>query len=109
MPDRPKRPCARPGCPALVESGYCPEHARSGTEFGRESSDKRGYDYRWRKFRESYLKQSENVICADCRVQRSTDIHHLKKLKDFPQLKYVLSNLLGLCAKCHSVRTAAGE
>jgi 5-methylcytosine-specific restriction protein A len=26
MPHHPLKPCRQPGCPALVSSGYCPEH-----------------------------------------------------------------------------------
>jgi len=37
------------------------------------------------------------------------EIHHIKKLKDHPELKYDENNLIGLCKMHHSVRTARGE
>ena len=30
MPTRPLRPCAQPGCPALVQAGRCPVHGGTG-------------------------------------------------------------------------------
>ena len=29
VPSKPKKPCAYPGCPALVTGRYCEEHARN--------------------------------------------------------------------------------
>ena len=37
MPKRPLRPCRQPGCPNLVEKGYCPEHKRKEQRNVRES------------------------------------------------------------------------
>ena len=55
MPRKPKKPCKHPGCPKLVEGTYCEEHALlHGQERG--DSAVRGYDSKWRKARERFLK-----------------------------------------------------
>ena len=55
MPRKPKKPCKHPGCPRLVEGTYCEEHALlHGQERG--DSAVRGYDSKWRKARERFLK-----------------------------------------------------
>lgn len=71
----------------------------------------RGYDYRWQQFRERYL--AEHPLCKDCEergiVTPATDIHHIKKLKDHPDLKYDERWLRALCKADHDRRTARGE
>lgn len=111
---RPKRPCARPGCPRLVLRGYC-FHCRPAEitrqqsyERQRGNSSQRGYDQDWRAFRDWFLAQPENKICALCGCQPSTDVHHLKKLREYPELRLVPSNCRGLCHACHSSVTARG-
>ena len=108
MPFRPKHPCAHPGCPELVESGqkYCEKHKPLHKEDGR-SAAKRGYDSKWRKFRKRYLEA--NPLCAECMRQgmyvKATDVDHIKPLRDFPELKYEISNLQPLCHRHHSEKT----
>lgn len=31
----------------------------------------------------------------------ATEVHHIKELKDYPELALVDSNLIGLCWRCH--------
>lgn len=66
----------------------------------------RGYDYQWQVFRRGYLQA--HPICYDCGAE-ATDLHHIVKLKDRPDLKYDEQNLLALCYRCHQVRTSRGE
>lgn len=112
---RPKRPCAAPACAALVDCGYCTQHQAGNAAAGRlyenhrGNSARRGYDWRWRRFRDWFLSQPENVICADCRVKPSIEVHHVKKVRDYPELKLEPSNCRGLCKGCHSARTLAGQ
>jgi 5-methylcytosine-specific restriction protein A len=75
----------------------------------RQHAAARGYDYQWQKFREMYL--ASNPLCMDCLpiVTAATDIHHRKKLRDRPELKYEEENLMALCKACHDRRTAKGE
>jgi 5-methylcytosine-specific restriction protein A len=74
----------------------------------RGSASARGYDAKWRKFRKWFL--SRHPLCTDCTGTRSaTEVHHIQKLVDAPQLKCVEDNCMALCHSCHSVRTGKGE
>jgi 5-methylcytosine-specific restriction protein A len=116
MPYRIERPCKAYMCPNTTsnKSGYCDEHQGLAREH-RGSAYSRGYNGRWDRFRTRYLR--EHPLCADCLEdplpglppQPATEIHHVKKLRDFPDLKYKNSNLRGLCKRHHSMRTARGE
>jgi len=108
--------CNYPTCSKLLsEGGYCSKHLQQSpskiADDNRGNSNARGYDYRWRQFRESYLR--EHPLCADCAakgiVTVATEIHHIQKLALHPELKYDDDNLLCLCHRCHSVRTANNE
>lgn len=110
--NRGKRPCAAPGCGALVESGYCATHAatlRQHYEERRGSSAQRGYDGAWRRFRKYFLADPENVVCADCKRKPSAEVHHVKKIAEFPELRLEPNNCVALCKACHSARTLRGE
>lgn len=63
MPRKPKKPCKHPGCPKLVDGMYCEEHA---SLHGQERGDSavRGYDSKWRKARERFLKC--HPLCVQC-------------------------------------------
>jgi 5-methylcytosine-specific restriction enzyme A len=98
------RPCLRPGCPQLVDAGYCKEH-RSAEHRG--SSAARGYDSVWERFRAWFVRR--HPICADCSIKPTKEVHHVRKLRDYPELRLVESNCMGLCKACHAIRTARGE
>ncbi|MVB12344.1 hypothetical protein CAFE_30770 [Caprobacter fermentans] len=112
MPQRIERPCKAFLCPNTTSNpnGYCDEHQALARE-RRGSARKRGYDTRWEKFRARYLR--EHPLCVDCeaehRLTPSTEVHHIHRLRDYPELKYAESNLMALCHQCHSKRTARGE
>ena len=116
MPHRLARPCKAFGCPNTTSNpnGYCDEHQALAKHYGvgaRENSYRRGYNKRWEKFRIRYLQK--HPLCMDCkaehRLEPSTEVHHKKKLRDYPELKYAENNLMALCHQCHSKRTARGE
>jgi 5-methylcytosine-specific restriction enzyme A len=77
----------------------------------RPPSSQRGYNSSWRTVRGHHLL--ENPLCVDCLkhgiYMEGTDVHHIKKLKDYPELRDVPGNLMTLCKSCHSIRTARGE
>jgi len=100
------RPCAQPGCPELVEAGRCQAHQRT-KEARRGNSAERGYDSDWKRFREWFVRR--HPLCADCCIKKTTDVHHVKKLAEFPELRLAESNCMGLCHECHAVRTQRGE
>lgn len=116
MPYRIERPCRAHLCPNTTsnKNGYCEEHQALALRDidRRQSASKRGYDQRWNKFRHKYLQ--DNPLCVDCISNGTpptpaTDVHHIKKLRDYPELKYNKDNLMALCHECHSKRTAKGE
>lgn len=107
LPNPAKRECSQVGCHDLVDKGRCTAHAVR-VEY-RQTARQRGYDARWEKFRKWFLSKPENCVCKDCERVASVHVHHIKKLRDYPKLKCVESNCMGLCGVCHAVRTAIGE
>jgi len=116
MPKRPKRPCAHPGCPELVEypDRYCEKHKRernrSRREYDKErgTAAQRGYDARWRKVRKRFL--AENPLCTECmkegRLTPATVVDHIVPHKGDPELFWDESNWQPLCKQCHDRKTA---
>lgn len=78
---------------------------------GRKSSCKRGYGRDWQRFRRDYLAM--NPMCEDCKGEKRTtaaqELHHIKKVKDRPDLRLDPDNVMGLCKSHHSIRTKRGE
>lgn len=114
MPRRPKKPCAHPGCPELVEAGerYCKVHKRQEQkryDQQRGTAAQRGYNSRWRRYREWYLKQ--HPLCVQCqkegRLIPATDVDHIIPVSgpDDP-LFWDEKNHQALCHSCHSRKTA---
>ncbi|MCK4302821.1 MAG: HNH endonuclease [Candidatus Eisenbacteria sp.] len=102
MPLRPLRPCAKPGCPALVrESRFCPDHAKDDPQLKTRREKKRDPFYgtaAWRKTRAIFLRR--NPICNRCGAV-ATIAHHEKEIKDGGK-PLALGNLEALCAGCHA-------
>ena len=73
----------------------------------RGSAASRGYDSRWAKFRAAY--QRRNPLCVQWKragiIRPATQVDHIKPLSAGGD-KYNESNLQGLCATCHSKKTA---
>jgi 5-methylcytosine-specific restriction protein A len=96
----------------LVQSGRCAAHERQrnrAVDERRGNSSERGYDAAWQRFRAAYL--AEHPLCVDCepRISISTDVHHMKKVRDYPELRLDPDNCMALCHACHSARTKRGE
>jgi len=107
MPSKPQHACSFPHCVARVADGYyCPEHKTTSDQY-RGSSAERGYDGDWRKFRLWFIER--HPFCFDCKIVATKDVHHVLKLVEYPALRLVESNCLGLCHDCHAVRTGRGE
>ena len=103
-------------CGRATSGVQCAHHAQpvrvvGGYESKRKSPSKRGYNYKWQQFRARYLKA--NPWCCDCAAKEkwvsAREVHHVEKLADRPDLKYTLTNLMGLCATCHAARSRRGE
>jgi 5-methylcytosine-specific restriction protein A len=109
MPKKALKPCGYPGCPELVESGYCKRHAhaRNGA-FVREPNRQRLYDRRWQKIRERQFAQHPwcEMCLKDGRHIPATDVHHVIRHGGDINLFYT-SPLMSLCHECHSRLTSA--
>ena len=61
----------------------------------------RGYNYRWRKLRDSYLRDV-NWRCEEC-GNRAKYVHHIEPVSVVPGLVLSRPNLRALCTQCHVV------
>ncbi|MFQ9545600.1 MAG: HNH endonuclease [Clostridium sp.] len=59
----------------------------------------------WKKLRQEVINQS-NKECQLCKakgkVSTATTVHHIKHLKDHPELALTRSNLMAVCKECHN-------
>lgn len=94
---------------AKTHSTAATRGSRTAHERWRGSSASRGYDRQWRKYRQAYL--AEHPLCVACqrdgRLTAALHIDHVKPVdgQDDP-LFWEESNHQGLCASCHSQKTA---
>ncbi|OOR12580.1 HNH endonuclease [Bacillus cereus] len=64
---------------------------------------KHGY---WKNNIRLLVLERDNNECQECKRQGrqgpGRNVHHIKELRDRPDLAYVLSNLETLCIQCHN-------
>src|SRR5947199_100548 len=64
----------------------------------------------WRKYRAWFL--AVNPLCIECeaagRTVPTTEVDHVKKRKDHPELAFNPDNCRALCKGCHSRNTQQG-
>lgn len=112
MTYKPQAICGWPGCNTLIltkpgEPYRCSKHPvldRAPDE--RVSADKRGYDSKWRKLRDIYIKQ--HPICEPqyvCDGSPSVDVDHIVPIAADWQLRLNESNLQAICRACHAHKT----
>lgn len=41
---------------------------------------------------------------SDRKIRRAEEVHHIKELKEYPELKLCDDNLISLCTICHNIR-----
>ncbi len=109
-----KRPCARPGCTALVVRGYCDgckaKAPAARYEKERGSSAARGYGYRWQKASKAYLRA--HPIAVDWfkehqgRVYAAEVVDHIVPHRGDMKLFWDPKNWQGLTKKDHDRKTA---
>ena len=77
----------------------------------RASAAARGYDPRWRRYRDVYL--SRNPWCRRCAGRgvdtRATVVNHIRPHKGSTRLFWLRSNHEPLCATCHNGPTQSYE
>jgi 5-methylcytosine-specific restriction protein A len=110
------------GCGVLVERGRCAAHQKQQQQQAdstRGNSAERGYTWRWRKARESWLRS--HPLCGD-RHRGSSDQHslclqqgrvsaahvvdHIVPHKGDDDLFWNSDNWQSLCTDCHNMKTA---
>lgn len=117
-----QRPCARPGCHNLVDSGLCDDCARE-RERQRGSAHARGYTRRWEKYRLWFLHR--NPFCGDrlpgtaatmdsrCAVEQRVTIarvvDHIVPHRGDQRLFWERTNHQSLCKDCHDAKTRSGR
>ena len=62
---------------------------------------------RWKRFRKRILVRDE-YTCQRCkkygRVTQAREVHHIKRLEEFPELAYDPKNCVSLCKACHNMQ-----
>jgi len=109
MPYAAKRPCAAPGCTALVDSTrYCAEHARpqnGAWDHGGKNARQRGYTWAWQRQRRWLL--SHEPLCRICAkngaVRLAVEVDHIQPKAQGGTDD--LANLQPLCRSCHDAKT----
>ena len=103
VPSRPLRPCAQPGCPALVAQGSrCPAHATQHNRVHKAAQRGVYSSARHRAWRLMVL--ARDPLCVDCHRRPSTDADHIIPLAMGGG--WALENGAGRCHRCHSRKTA---
>lgn len=114
MPGKALRPCRHTGCRELVTTGYCIKHKQEKHQRYdryRGSSASRGYDARWRRYREEYLKG--HPLCVEClktnMITAATVVDHIIPHKGDNNLFWDAQNHQALCKGCHDRKTASED
>jgi 5-methylcytosine-specific restriction enzyme A len=58
----------------------------------------------WQAVRHAVLER-DSWTCQHCGSRRRLEVHHVKRVADFPALAFTPSNCLVLCASCHTKET----
>lgn len=109
MPYSSKRPCAHPGCTALVKFGYCDAHKPADVPVSEDRKAKMRLYGRaaWQRARRAQL--AEFPWCARCLRANiwtpATDVHHLTPHHGDLEI-FIASPKESLCHSCHSIVTA---
>jgi 5-methylcytosine-specific restriction protein A len=102
--------CLTPGCDGYADkTGYCATH-RQAFKQQRDSQQAKRSDSRWLKVRA--LKLQSNPLCEDCldhgKYTWAQEVHPLKPIEKYPELRLNADNLRSLCVGCHAKRTEKG-
>lgn len=105
-----KKFCRKRGCPKLTSGKYCEDHMSQEQLYNQErgTAAQRGYDAKWRKARARYI--ANNPLCKKCfeqgKVIAATVVDHITPHRGDMVLFWNEKNWQGLCASCHSRKTA---
>jgi 5-methylcytosine-specific restriction protein A len=109
MPNAPRHPCNRPGCPTLTDKRFCDTHSRECRR--REvrtkgNTTERGYGSDWQKLRNVHIKIFP--LCKDPyavhlgRPVIASHVDHIQSISEAPHRRLDPTNLQSLCANCHN-------
>jgi len=113
VPTKLRTACKHPLCPKLAEPGerFCADHKRDDRrrqDQERGSAAQRGYNARWRRYRERFLR--EHPLCVEClragRATPATVVDHIRPHKGDYGLFWDPANHQALCKQCHDTKTA---
>ena len=57
-----------------------------------------------RKRLEEAVRNNTYLSPEDRKIRRATEVHHIKELKEYPELGLEDDNLISLCSICHNIR-----
>lgn len=102
MPTRAARPCAQPGCSALVlRGGYCEAHLRERPARYRPPDERQ--HYAWRKLRLEAIR--DQPWCSACGEIEGLQLDHIVPLSRGGAM--TRENVRVLCRRCNAVKGAA--
>lgn len=108
VPNRPLRPCAHPGCPAVSPTGRCPAHTRPTADDERPSAARRLYGRRWRDAARGFLRA--HPLCATCQRHGQTtaaiQVDHVVPHKGDLRRFWDRANWQPLCRTCGARKSA---
>lgn len=102
--------CTTPGCPTLTPGGRCPD-CTSAASRQRGSARAKGYDARWERTREAYLRAHPYCGCDECLTLPSimrpwaTEVDHIDGLGPNGPRGHDWGNLQALTKSHHSRKT----
>ena len=103
MPTSLASACRHPGCPAVVQAGYCAKHQRL-RDLTRAMANQQ-YDSTHRRWRVLILNR--DPICRMCKTAPATVADHIIPLRKGGD--WSLANGQGLCWSCHQRKRASTD
>ncbi|QNR08245.1 HNH endonuclease [Macrococcoides canis] len=99
------RYCAAAGCETLIDKGqYCDEHRPKKKKQRFDSNNKSFYRSQvWNDAR-TYVLQRDRHTCQSCGkfvMGKQAHVHHIVPIRENPELKLDVNNLILYCNKCH--------
>ena len=103
MPMKPPRVC--PKCKNIIRGGICKACKKQDdlkyNSNMRDNKSQSFYNSRsWKRIKD-YRMSLDGGICTRCGYKADL-VHHIKEIKEAPELALDIDNLESLCHKCHN-------